>query len=170
MNITIAPASLDKADSFWRALDAVARERRYLLFLEAPPIETTREFMAAVIAKGWSQFFALHEGEVIGWCDVLRHEREGLRHSGHLGIGLLPPWRGMKVGARLLAAALDDAFRKGLTRLELEVYAANTRARALYRKFGFVEEGRKRQARYLDGAYEDSILMALLKTNRGFPE
>ena len=76
----------------------------------------------------------------------------------------------MKVGSRLLAATLDDAFRKGLTRIELEVFAANTRAIALYRKFGFVEEGRKRQARYLDGAYEDAILMALLKTNRGFPE
>lgn len=170
MNITIEPASLDQADSFWRALDAVARERRYLLFLEAPPIESTREFIAAVSAKGGSQFFAIHEGKVIGWCDVLRHEREGRRHSGHLGIGLLPPWRGMKVGSRLLAATLDDAFRKGLTRIELEVFAANTRAIALYRKFGFVEEGRKRQARYLDGAYEDAILMALLKTNRGFPE
>ena len=165
MNITIEPTSLNRVESFWRTLDTVARERRYLLFLAAPPIETTREFIAAVIAKGWSQFFAIHEGEVIGWCDVLRHEREGLRHSGHLGIGLLPAYRGMRVGSRLLAATIDDAFRKGLARIELEVFAANTRAIALYRKFGFVEEGRKRQARYLDGAYEDAILMALLKAD-----
>ena len=62
-----------------------------------------------------------------------------------------------------LAATIADAFQKGITRIELEVFAANERAFALYRKFGFVEEGRKRHARCLDGNYDDSICMALLK-------
>ena len=163
MDIVIQPASLDLADSFRQALDVVAREHRYLIFQEAPPLESTRKFIAQVLAKGWSQFYALHDGKVVGWCDVVRDERPDRAHIGRLGIGILPEYRGQKIGARLLAAAIADAFQKGITRIELEVFAANARAIALYRKFGFVEEGRKRQARCLNGVSEDSLCMALLK-------
>ena len=164
MDVFIQPASLDLADRFWRALDVVAREHRYLIFQEAPPLESTRNFITQVLAKGWSQFYALYDGKVVGWCDVVRDERPGMTHVGRLGIGLLPEFRGQKIGARLLAATISDAFQKGLTRIELEVYAGNARAIALYKKFGFIEEGRKRHARCLDGVYEDSICMALLQT------
>lgn len=163
MDITIQPASLDHVESFWRTLDIVAREHRYLIFQEAPPLESTRKFIAQVLAKGWIQFYALHAGTVVGWCDVVRDERPGMTHIGRLGIGIVPEYRGRKIGARLLTAAIADAFQKGITRIELEVFAANARAIALYRKFGFVEEGRKRQARCLDGVSEDSLCMALLK-------
>ena len=165
MDIVIQPASLDLADSFRQALDVVAREHRYLIFQEAPPLASTRNFISQVLAKGWSQFYALHDGKVVGWCDVVRDERPGMTHVGRLGIGILPEYRGQKIGARLLAATVADAFQRGITRIELEVFATNARALALYRKFGFVEEGRKRQARCLDGIYEDSICMALLKTD-----
>ena len=169
MDIVIQPATLDMADSFRQALDVVAREHRYLIFLEAPPLESTRNFIAQVLAKGWSQFYALHEGKVVGWCDVVRDERPGRTHVGRLGIGLLPEYRGQKIGPRLLAATIADAFQKGIARIELEVFATNARAIALYKKFGFVEEGRKRQARCLDGIYEDSICMALLKADTQKP-
>ena len=163
MDIVIQPASLDLADGFWRALDVVAREHRYLIFQEAPPLESTRKFIAQVLAKGWSQFYALHDGKVVGWCDVVRDERPDRTHVGRLGSGILPEYRGRKIGPRLLAATIADAFEKGVARIELEVFAANARALALYKKFGFVEEGRKRQARCLDGVLEDSICMALLR-------
>ena len=164
MDIVIQPASLELADSFRQALDVVAREHRYLIFQEAPPVESTRNFIAQVLAKGWSQFYAVRGSQVVGWCDVVRDERPGRTHIGRLGIGILPDYRGRKIGARLLAATVADAFQKGMTRIELEVFAANARAIALYRKFGFVEEGRKRQARCLDGVHEDSILMALFRS------
>ena len=165
MNLAIQPATLDMAESFQRTLDAVARERRFLIFLEAPPIESVRKFIAQILAKGWSQFHAIHDGQVVGWCDIVRDERPGMTHIGHLGIGLLPEYRGQKIGPRLLAATIADAFQKGITRIELEVFASNTRAIALYRKTGFVEEGRKRNARFVDGVYDDNICMALLKTD-----
>jgi putative acetyltransferase len=41
------------------------------------------------------------------------------------------------------------------------VYASNARALALYRRFGFAEEGVKRAARILDGHAEDIVCMAL---------
>jgi len=50
----------------------------------------------------------------------------------------------------------------GLHRVGLVTLASNTPSLALYRKLGFVEEGRERQAIFRDGQYHDLIAMGLL--------
>jgi RimJ/RimL family protein N-acetyltransferase len=100
--------------------------------------------------------------QVVGWCDIVRYQREGYRHAGVLGIGLVPGFRERGLGARLALASIDAARRNGIERIELEVLASNERAIALYRQLGFVDEGVKRGARKLDGRYEDKLFMALL--------
>ena len=100
---------------------------------------------------------------VVGWCDVIRSERKGATHVGHLGMGVISSHRGQGLGRRLLAVAIEDAFAKGIERIELEVFASNQAAIGLYKTHGFEEEGRKRKARKLDGQYEDFIIMALIQ-------
>ena len=87
----------------------------------------------------------------------------GLTHAGRLGMGLLPKYRGQGWGAKLVTKALSIAFKTGLERIELEVFASNVVAIKLYKHFGFREEGRKRMARKLDGVYDDVILFGLLR-------
>jgi ribosomal protein S18 acetylase RimI-like enzyme len=73
------------------------------------------------------------------------------------------PWRGRGVGSALLAAAIDKARGEGLHKLSLEVFAHNDAAIALYRKFDFVEEGRRvKHYRRANGELWDSIVMGLL--------
>ena len=50
----------------------------------------------------------------------------------------------------------------GLHRVGLVTLASNAPSLALYRKLGFVEEGRERQAIFRDGQYHDLIAMGLL--------
>jgi RimJ/RimL family protein N-acetyltransferase len=50
-----------------------------------------------------------------------------------------------------------------LHRIDLTVDATNERAIACYRKCGFVEEGRLREARYQRGAYGDQLVMSVLR-------
>ena len=50
-----------------------------------------------------------------------------------------------------------------LNRIQLTVYSFNERAQAAYRKAGFVEEGRLRQAMYRQGVYHDILVMGLLR-------
>lgn len=50
-----------------------------------------------------------------------------------------------------------------LNRIELTVDARNERAQACYRKCGFVEEVRLRQAAYAEGAYHDGLWMGILR-------
>jgi RimJ/RimL family protein N-acetyltransferase len=51
----------------------------------------------------------------------------------------------------------------GLHRIQLEVYAYNTRAIEVYRKLGFVEEGRRREVVLHDGDFHDEVVMAILE-------
>jgi RimJ/RimL family protein N-acetyltransferase len=55
-----------------------------------------------------------------------------------------------------------------VNRIELEVYAFNPRALAVYRRVGFVEEGVRRQALIWDGAYVDAIVMSIIRADREF--
>jgi ribosomal protein S18 acetylase RimI-like enzyme len=148
--IEIVPIAQEHIEGFYKTLDIVARERRYLSFLEAPPFE-----------QGYPQWVALSGGEVIGWCDVTPKPRPIYAHSGVLGMGLLPPFRRQGIGKRLIAQALDAARDFGLQRVELTVRENNTNAIALYKQTGFVVEGVQHNAILLDGNYENLILMAL---------
>jgi RimJ/RimL family protein N-acetyltransferase len=51
----------------------------------------------------------------------------------------------------------------GLHRIELAVFAYNTRAQALYRSLGFTEEGRRREVVLHDGIFHDEIVMSILE-------
>ena len=161
MQVTNAPIAKEHIVSFHRCLGTVARERRYLSFVEAPPLEDTRKFVEANIAQGHIQLVALADGEVVGWCDILPRRMPMFSHCGELGIGVLPGFRGRGIGKRLATEALRRAQEKGFERVELGVFASNVVAQALYERLGFVVEGVKRRARKLDGEYDDVMLMAL---------
>jgi ribosomal protein S18 acetylase RimI-like enzyme len=149
-------------ESFHRTLDFVARERRYLSFLEAPPIELTRAFVQNNIKCRYPQYVAVTAGEVVGWCDVTPKERPIYAHGGVLGMGLLPQFRSQGIGTSLIRSVLAAARTAAMHRVELTVRETNAGAIALYRKVGFAVEGLHRDAVRIDGIYENVICMGLL--------
>ncbi len=161
-SVEIVPIAEGHIESFHKTLDVVARERRYLAFLEAPPIESTRAFILNHIKQGYPQFVAISEGEVVGWCDVTPKSRPIYAHCGVLGMGLLPRFRGQGLGTRLITRTLKAARACGLSRVELSVRQDNTNAIALYKRVGFVTEGLQRNAVQVDGGYENVVEMAIL--------
>jgi len=161
--VRIVPTREQYAESFNAVVDAVARERRYIGFVEGPSLQSTREFVRSILGGAGIQLLAVNPDDmVVGWCDIVRNPHEGFRHVGRLGMGLLPGYRGRGLGRQLVAQAVRAARKAGIERIELEVFASNERAIALYRALGFATEGIKRQARKLDGQYEDNVFMALL--------
>lgn len=162
--IEIIPMDESRVEGFWRAVDEVARERRWLGGVRGFPLETTRAWVTSLIERGMPQVAAVDGEDVIGWCDIDARMGEGFRHVGRLGMGVRAPWRGQGIGRRLMEAALDGARKIGLARVELEVYASNTAAIHLYEKAGFAREGRHARARLLDGVYDDVVTMALFLT------
>ena len=163
MTVSIRQIEEADIDGFRNVLDLVARERRYLSFLEAPPPEAVAAFVRGNIAKGHVQLVAASAGEVIGWCDVLPRERPIHAHCGVLGMGLLPAFRDKGHGRALIRAAVDASWQRGMQRIELTVHASNARAIALYQREGFAREGLFRNAIRIDGRFGDVVAMALLR-------
>lgn len=161
MNITVRPITLDDAGGFHAALDSVARERRYLRLTEAPPLARSLQFIASNLESGNPQFVAADGEAIVGWCDICRSSEQDSEHCGGLGMGVVADHRGMGIGTKLVTATLNAA-RGHFERVDLDVYASNTPAIALYEKVGFALEGRRRQALLRDGVYDDIVMMGLL--------
>jgi RimJ/RimL family protein N-acetyltransferase len=160
--VPIVPIAEEHVASFRAALDGVARERRFLALLEAPPLGDVREFVLANLRAGNPQLVALDGDSVVGWCDIVRGTKPTYRHSGVLGMGVVHDWRRRGVGAALVAAALAAAKERGMTRVELTVRVDNLAAVGLYEKLGLVREGLLRRHMRVDGRYVDAHAMAWL--------
>ena len=161
-NVTIVPIAAQHIESFHAALDSVAREKKYLTMLEAPPLLKTHDFVLDMIKQGNPQVVAIYENEVVGWCDISRHYFPSHAHRGSLGMGIITPYRGQGLGRKLIETALASARQANFKRIELSVYANNLPAIALYEKVGFAREGVVHCAARIDGKYLDAINMALL--------
>jgi len=90
MNLSIEPVAEPHFEGLRRALDTVAREKRFLAFTQAPPEADCRVFYAAIVANGWCQRVALLDGAVVGWCDVLPATARRDRMSARSASGWSP--------------------------------------------------------------------------------
>ena len=160
MGIEILPIQIDHATSFHRAVDTVAKERKYLLSLEAPPLQATREFVQENIDEGHSQLVAIYDAEVIGWCDILPRSEMVRQHIGVVGMGVLPEFRSNGLGRRLLIKTLKHTASKSFRKIELQVRSSNAPAVKLYETTGFVHEGVLRDNILVDGQFDDTVCMA----------
>ncbi len=106
---------------------------------------------------------ATHEDRVIGNLSFAAKPRRRMRHAGSLGMLVHHSWRGRGVGMGLLQVLLDWArTHSTIEKVCLSVFDSNSAALALYRKTGFLEEGRRRgQAKLGPDRYVDEVLMGL---------
>jgi RimJ/RimL family protein N-acetyltransferase len=151
----VRPALAGDARAMAESFAAVAEERDGIA--TEPPVDI--EERVALFARSTDgSVVAVADGRIIGLLHV-----EVSRHGfGEFGMLVDRDWRGRGVGSALVQAAIDWARGQGLHKLCLEVFAHNTAAIALYRKSGFVEEGRRvKQYRRASGELWDSIIMGL---------
>jgi len=156
----IQPMTKKYIASFHSLLDSICRERRYLIFAQAPPLKQVKQFVGAILSRGDIQMIAVVHRQVVGWCDIVSQQWPGFEGVGRLGMGVDKEYRGQGLGTRLATLTMEAAFARGFRRIELEVYASNEAAVHVYEKLGFVIEGRKIRARFLDGEYYDILQMA----------
>lgn len=165
---SIRPIRAADLEEFRACLDRVARERVHIAFTAAPKVQQAQFFLGNMLKRALP--FVVAEcpiDGIVGWCDIYVETEDELRpgysHVGRLGMGLDVKFRGLGLGSAMLRVALDLARSTRIERVELQVYASNEPAIALYRKFGFETEGVRRRARKLDGRYDDVVMMARLR-------
>jgi len=115
--------------------------------------------------KGWTteeaNLVAVHRNRLIGHLAVSREEHPVTHHIASIGMSVALDWRRRGVGSALMAEAVRWAREQGVEKLALSVYPDNLAARALYRRFGFAEEGRLSGHSKKAIGYRDEIVMGL---------
>ena len=83
-----------------------------------------------------------------------------LRHRSNLGISVLKEYHNLGLGTIMMELLIKGAREYGKRYLELEVRVDNLDAIHIYEKQGFIKEGIKKEAFFVDGRYIDLLLMA----------
>ncbi len=111
---------------------------------------------------------AVVEAVAVGWLSC-QHAPDG---RVELGMGVVREWRGRGIGSALMEEALAWARQRGAHKIVLSLWPHNRAARALYEKFGFELEGRRRRHwRRNNGELWDDMVMGkvLDETSPGSP-
>lgn len=159
--IDLRPARPGDARSFLDAYRGVAAERR---FIQTETVAHPARFYRRRFRRSWDEreahLLAFDGDRVVGSLSIRRDEHPATWHVCTLGMFVVAGHRGRGIGTALMDEAIRWARRYGLERVELTVYPHNGAALALYRRFGFVEEGRLVRHAKKSYGYEDEILMA----------
>jgi ribosomal protein S18 acetylase RimI-like enzyme len=130
----------------------------------AAPHEIDPERIARDLAEGLGlRIVVERNGEVVGYLKLDPGLYESVARTARMQLAVREDLRGRGIGAELLRAAVSWAEGGALDRIEIFVRENNPRAIALYKRFGFVEEGRLRQrVRLRDGRRVDDVVLGRL--------
>lgn len=107
---------------------------------------------------------AFVEDELAG-CAGLSCVRDNikLRHRAVFGVSIKEKYWNKGIGNIFIQEIINMAEIMGYEQVELGVFEDNIKAQKLYRKFGFNEWGRVKNAFKLkDGTYRDEIMMGII--------
>jgi ribosomal-protein-alanine N-acetyltransferase len=112
------------------------------LFLSELALRASRAYFVALVAR-----------QVVGYAGLMM-----TLDDGHVTtIAVDPRWHRQKIGTRLLLALAREAGARGARNLTLEVRMSNRGAQELYRRFGFVPAGVRKN--YYQETNEDALVM-----------
>jgi RimJ/RimL family protein N-acetyltransferase len=148
---------IDRVVRLWQAL---ADERKYIA-TETVTVEQKNRWTKSVDDHRVLSALAEIEGELAGSLSLVRHrDSEKTKHVKNLAMGVAREYRGMGVGTALMDYAIRWARQRKVKKIVLSVFSTNRKAIALYEKFGFTSEGRRKHQFLIDGKYVDEIMMA----------
>lgn len=163
--VTLRPLNLKDAPSFRRWF----RDRevvKYLIVQTAPSIKEENKWIEDQIKSKENYVWTiLDENKLLIGNIHLKYDNKN--KVGHFGIviGEKQAWdKGYAREAFVLI--INYAFTKlDCNRLELMVYSNNERAKKLYKKLGFIFEGRQRQKLYnsITKKFEDDEIYSILR-------
>ena len=157
--VVVRRAVEEDFDAVFELFEAVAGEGRWI-GAEAPVDRDRRRehFLGTIEAPRAVTFVADLDGLIVG--DLFVSRQFGV---AELGMLVRDGHRGRGIGSALMEACIEWCRSSGAHKVVLTVFPHNAAARALYRKHGFVEEGRlRRHYRRANGDLWDAITMGLV--------
>lgn len=162
----IRDVQVEDAETILDLENSVFSEREYFIALpeelEKTPIQKQRQWIQNILENEKETLIVAEAGGVVvGWIVFKSQKKKRLSHTGSITMLVSKNFRGMGIGEILLKALLDWAEKNPfIEKVSLGVFSNNHRAISLYKKMGFLEEGRKiKEFKLSEHEYIDDILM-----------
>jgi RimJ/RimL family protein N-acetyltransferase len=165
--VVLRPVNPDDVEPLWLAKqDPLTWARTTAAPLVPSSLESVRaRYADRGGSKSDAAFSVDVDGELAGQASLFGVD--DLARTAEVGLWLLPEMRGRGLGQDVLRVLVDYGFRsRNLRRVHLQTLARNTPALRCYTAVGFAEEGRLREHAWVEGAYDDIVLMGLLRADR----
>jgi RimJ/RimL family protein N-acetyltransferase len=164
--VRLVPLSADVADDYWQMLNEPEGRRltgTHATFAREQMLHWLATRTDAEGRADWA-ITRIEDGRFIG--EVVLNDVDVDNRSAGFRISLAGPHLyGQGYGTDATRCVVDFGLQTvRLHRISLEVYDFNERAVATYRRCGFEEEGRLRDALLWDGTWHDAIVMSVLDT------
>lgn len=162
--VVLRPFRPEDVEPMWRSrLDPMTWAKTTEMPYVPETLEAYRERHAKRGQGSNAEFAVEVDGELVGRCGLF--EVDELARHAEVGLSILSPHQGKGHGQDVLRVLLGYAFRsRNLQRVHLQTLGSNAPALRAYRAVGFVEEGRLRSHAWVEGAYDDMVLMAVLRS------
>lgn len=165
--VVLRSPELSDAKELLRYIKQTAYETKFLI---AEPeennftIDEEEAFISSRVNSDNAILITAFDGDrVVANSHISGHGRMRTGHRCDLGIAILKDYWNCGLGSMLMERLVAFAEKQGFHQIELEVIAGNDRAIGLYKKFGFIEYGRRpRDLRYKDGSFADAVCMVKL--------
>ena len=157
----VRPATDEDLDELVAHTWDVAAEGRWI-GIEVPFDRDARRARLGALGAGQTSTVLVADTSAAGGPGVVAYVTGEIAPYGVADIGMLviEGWRSLGLGARLLDAVTEWASTEGAHKMALEAWPHNAAALELYRRAGFVEEGRKqRHYRRRNGELWDAVVM-----------
>ncbi len=127
-------------------------------------IEDHVKWLENAIDKQWLALFAFDNDKIVARCTVSLCEKKRQSHIGVISMVILEEYTSNGLGSVLMAMMIDWAQADSmLEKLALCVISNNQRACNMYKKFGFIEEGRRvNEFKHGPDEYYDEICMYMM--------
>lgn len=157
--------SKEDLKSLWEYINTLSQERTFIRYQGEKVSKDEEEkylnlLLEKIARREAVQLLVICEGKIVGVSDVEMQDKTA-KHLGIFGITIAKDFRGRGIGSKLMEMVIKEA-ETNLPDLEiivLDVFANNSLARKMYKKFGFVEYGILPNGIKLEKGYLDRVLM-----------
>lgn len=162
--VVLRPFRPEDVEPLWRAkLDPLTWAQTSASPLVPVTLADHQAHYAQPASESLVQFAVDVDDRLVG--RALLFHVDPLARSAEAGLSLLPEHQGQGLGKDVLRVLLRYGFRsRNLRRVHLQTLSSNEAGLRCYRAVGFVEEGRLREAAWVEGDYQDMVLMSVLRS------
>ena len=165
--MVIRPIQVEDTESFFSMMCFLDDETSFMMYEPGEREKTTdamelRKKIDNAISRGDFLLIAEERDNIVGYIWAERGRFNRILHTAYIVVGIREAYRYQGIGTTFFKKLDEWARKNNIVRLELTVECANTAAKHLYEKNGFVVEGRRMKSMKIGDEFVDELYMAKL--------